>query len=398
DVIDQVLVTFFEKGRSFTGDETIEISSHGNPLILNRIIDCFLSEGCRLAERGEFSFRSFYNGKMDLVQAESVHDVVTAKNTESASHSLKGLGGGLSRRFLRIEEEIIAAMSFLEASIDFVEQDIEFADYAEIRAPLERAMLEVQSLVQSYDVGKNLNRGFKILLLGETNVGKSSLFNCLFSEEKAIVTDLPGTTRDLISSQAFVGHHLVEYSDSAGLRETDDEIEKIGVGRSLSASKEADLILYVVDGKKSDWKSLPETIDPRKSLLVVNKTDLFENNISKNDFLSRCPDSIQSEDMVLISALKNEGVDELVQKISQKLDSLTEAHSDDVLTQPRHFDHLKKVESFLEQALSLMVDGESPDLISQDLGMGLQEVHQIIGKEYDDEVLDRIFSQFCIGK
>jgi tRNA modification GTPase len=394
--IDQALVTYFEEGKSFTGDESVEISCHGNPLIINEITNYLLSLGCRAAERGEFSFRAFYNGKIDLVQAESIQQIVFSKNKVGSQASLEQLTGSLSKEILLIEDKLINVLSHLEAMIDFVEEDIAPDEFALLINNLKDLSLSINELVESYSVGKNLNEGHRILLFGNTNAGKSSLFNHLLNDERAIVTDIHGTTRDLIRGQMFLGNNLIELIDSAGIRESEDIIEKIGIDKSLQEVNKADLVLHIIDSTKPININELEMTDKSKTLFVFNKIDLLKADVDCNEmiasqfFIDQVP--------VKISAILGRGIAELINEIKNRLIKDNVDDGKVVITQARHFNHLNNLLNHIVQSLSLLDINESPDLISQELSLGLSEIHQILGKEYNDEILDRVFSEFCIGK
>lgn len=401
--IDQVLVTFFEKGRSFTGDPSVEISCHGNPLIINTIVRYYLDHGCRSAEKGEFSFRAYYNGKIDLVQAESIQSLVTSNMRQGSNQFLEQLQGRLSKVFDELENTIVTALAHLEASIDFTEEDIETADFAAVETLVQQTIEQLQPLLSSYDVGKVLQDDLKILILGKTNAGKSSLFNRCIEAERAIVTEVEGTTRDLVTEKRFLGNNSVQFIDSAGLRETSDVVEKIGIQKSLDQVDEADLILAVIDldnpGDLSHFVNTPVS----KIYFVFNKMDLVTSEVDqekvKNTVFAELGITTSETPFSFVSSKTGEGVKDLLLRIEKKvLSHLGDVAGEAVVTQARHFNHLEKLSGHLVQTLSLIEDQESPDLVSQELQMGLLEIHQLLGKEYDDEVLDKIFSSFCIGK
>lgn len=400
--VDQVLATYFAKNQSFTGDESVEISCHGNPLIVNQITNAYLKKGCRTAERGEFSFRAFYNGKIDLVQAEAIQQLVLTKNHIGSHVSLEHLKGKLSERFKTLEDDLILALSHLEASIDFVEQDIDTADYGAIETIAARLKENIDGLIKTYDVGKTIAESYRVLLVGPTNVGKSSLFNKIFGENKAIVTDIAGTTRDLISGQLFLGNNNIELMDSAGLRESADPIEKIGMGKTLEKMGSTDLLLYIIDSSQElDFAAL-EKLPLKKTLFVFNKMDLMKSAESETLLWGKLQghfNDIRRDQILFVSALEDKGVEFLAQTIENRLvHSNQKVGEQAVVTQARHYNHLVKLKEHLATAHDLLDIQESPDLISQELTMGLSEVHRLLGKEYDDQILDKIFAEFCLGK
>jgi tRNA modification GTPase len=397
--VDQVLVTYFESGRSFTGDEVLEISTHGNPLITNRIVNLLLSHGCRMAEPGEFSFRAFYNNKIDLIQAESINDLIMAQNTRKAASSLAKLKGNISSRLTQVEQSLISVMAELEASIDFSEEDIPLENSSHLVDQLRPSFEILVQLMDSYNVGRSLDKGAKILLLGSTNVGKSSLFNYFCKEDLAIVTDVPGTTRDLIRGQQFIGPHPVEFIDSAGLRVSDDQVESIGISLSRGMLPSADIVLFVFDSTQEIPVSELAHLPWEKTFLVFNKFDLIGEDTEY--FLKQVgdyfPDS--SKPLIhLVSAQTGFGVSSLISHVESHLSNLMAQDTGAEITQARHYNHLCVCHDHMTQAKALLNESESPDLVSQELMLALVEIQSILGKQFDDEILDKIFSQFCIGK
>ncbi len=400
--LDQVLLTYFEKGKSFTGDETVEIACHGNPLIVNAISQRFFEKGCRPAERGEFSFRAFYNGKIDLVQAESIHSLVTTKVRRGSETFVEQLKGQLSEIFNKIQDNLITTLAHLEATIDFVEQDIDPKELKPLKILLEETNKKVEELLLTYDTGKSLQKDPNILLLGATNAGKSSLFNQFVESDRAIVTDVAGTTRDFITESRFLGNNSFQFVDSAGLRETENKVEKIGIQKSLERVEASDLVLYIIDSSSPGDLSPLKNIPPHKVFLVFNKLDLFstpeEMDEIKSGVFSQWNLDFSSEKVAFVSSLTGEGVTNLLKKVEDRLVGETTSDGAVTITQSRHFNHLKQTFEHIDEALSLIENEESPDLISQELQMGLSEVYQLLGKTFDDEILDKIFSEFCIGK
>ena len=400
--IDQVLITYFKKDKSFTGDETIEISCHGNPLIINAIVNAYLNEGCRAAEKGEFSFRAYYNGKIDLIQAESIHQLVTTNNIEGSDSFLSQLQGRLSGEFKFVEDNLVLALSHLEASIDFVEQEIETANYQVVQEILALVKDKTEKLIDSYSVGKSLQGSFKVLLLGKTNVGKSSLFNKFVEKDRAIVTEIAGTTRDVITGQKFIGHNSVEFIDSAGLRETSDKIEKIGIEKSIEQIQKADLVLYLVDVTTPEENNLENFLPIEKTHIVFNKIDLLDSEEdilqAKDKFLKSSGLDFSNDKVSFISTLEGNSIVELILLLEKNIVQQRDHKENNLVTQARHYNHLCELNTNLKACFNLISIEESPDILSQELQLGLSEVHQLLGKEYNDEVLDKIFSQFCIGK
>lgn len=383
--IDEVLVSYFSKGKSFTGEETIEISLHGNPVLVNHCLELLVEGGARLAERGEFTFRAFMNGRIDLVQAESVLDLIQSQSRKAATLSLRQLDGEFSKRLLGIKDQLTRVLAHLEANIDFSSEDIEIAGKDSLIKDLEKGKDEVEQLLTQYKSGRILRSGYKVVLVGRPNVGKSSLLNALLNEEKAIVTHIEGTTRDLIEGSFFIDGYQVDLTDTAGLRDSQDEIEKMGQGRALEKVKQADLVLMIFDGEQGvldEDSKLLETLPKDKTLTLFNKSDLYEKPF----------------DGLEISAKTGEGLKELKGLILQRILSEVTLEDSAVSMNSRHFNHLTAARQLLVDSLTLMVNDESPDLIALELHQALREVYSILGEIYDDQVMDQVFNQFCIGK
>ncbi len=400
EMIDQALVTYFEKDKSFTGDETVEIACHGNPLIVNQVVELYLKNNCRLAERGEFSFRAFFNGKIDLVQAESIQSLVMSKNQWGSKTFLQQLQGGLSSQIDEINDGLILALSHLEASIDFSEEDIEPKEREHLQSILIHLKQTCDELIKTYDLGKTIHQAQKIVILGQTNVGKSSLFNAILKQDRSIVTDIEGTTRDLVSARKFIENLEFEFVDSAGLRESSDLVESLGIQKSYEQAKEADLILYVFDSVRRLDDNI-EFLPLDKTFFVFNKEDLRDKKQSRESLIQKLQEKkpdIKLTQVFFVSSLHKDGIGLLLEEINKHFSLKNSFDETFVVTQARHFAHLKKASKHLEVSMELLSQLESPDLISQELSLALSEILQIMGKEYNDEVLDKIFQEFCLGK
>ncbi|NCN95647.1 MAG: tRNA uridine-5-carboxymethylaminomethyl(34) synthesis GTPase MnmE [Bdellovibrionales bacterium] len=392
DKVDEVLVSYFEEGRGFTGEDSFEISLHGNPRLVDRCLEVLIDAGARQAERGEFTFRAFINGRVDLVQAESVLDLIQSQSRKAAGLSLRQLEGQLSKSLFKMKERLTFILAHLEANIDFASEDIQVAEMRDLESQLSEVISEIQKLLSGYRSGQILKSGFKVVLVGRPNVGKSSLLNGLLQEEKAIVTSIEGTTRDLIEGQFLFGGYLVDLTDTAGQRDSVDEIELIGQKRAREKMASADLILVVLDGSVESQDpefNLTEGLDPTKVLVVVNKMDLPQK--LSLDFWS-------DFDRVEVSSKTGSGLEELKTKILSRILSEMPSEESVVSLNARHFNHLKQAEKLLGDSLQLMIQDESPDLIALDLHGALREVYEILGEVYDDQVMDQVFNQFCIGK
>jgi tRNA modification GTPase len=398
DSIDEVLVSFFRAGRSFTGENVIEISCHGNPSICERILKSLTYLGARVADPGEFTYRAFMNGRLDLVQAESVLSLIEGQSKKATEIALQQLKGGISKELIQVEDNIIWLLANLEASIDFSTEDIEVVDNSLVLEKLERVDKVVSDLLNSYKTGRKVFSGYQVVFIGAPNAGKSSLLNNLLKEDRAIVSHIPGTTRDVIDDQLIIDGVQITFSDTAGLRETEDFIEAIGVKKSIDLSEKADLIFLVLDGTDSGFNSNLDSIIQYldKSIFIVNKADLL--TLEKQEeirilLLKR----FQKAEIHFLSALDETCGDKLKGIVKRVLLPQNLGHSA-LLSQTRHFDCLTKASNCLNRALGLVKSSSSVEFITLELKDALMRVQETLGKRYDDEVLDRIFKEFCIGK
>jgi tRNA modification GTPase len=390
--VDEVLITYFMAGRSFTGEETLEISLHGNPTLVNQCLELLVETGCRPAERGEFTFRAFSNGRIDLVQAESVLDLIQSQSRKAAALSLRQLEGRLSGQIRELKTLVTGVLAHLEANIDFSSEDIEVAQMKELRARTESARNLIRELLKSHRAGRILKSGYQVVLIGRPNVGKSSLLNALLGEEKAIVTSIEGTTRDLVEGRFFVDGYQVDVTDTAGLRASSDEIERIGQKRAEEKMAVADLHLAVFDSSQplsEDDSNLLKRLGKDRTLVLLNKGDL----VSQLD-----PKLFEGYPILSVSAKTSLGLDVLKGLLLERILQDLPSEESVVSLNARHFNHLSEAEKKLGNSLTLMVKDESPDLIALDLHQALQEIYSLLGEVYDDQVMDAVFNQFCIGK
>jgi tRNA modification GTPase len=402
EIIDECLLTYFAKGRSFTGDETLEISVHGGFSCSDRVLSELLSAGCRAAERGEFSFRSFYNGNIDLVQAEAIHSIIHSRSDLARSQALKQLTGSLSKSVDEIERDLIHVLAQLEASIDFSTEDIEPYSLNKTKQLTEDILSRVNRLAEGFKKGRVINEGLNIVIAGAPNAGKSSLYNSLLGRDKAIVSATPGTTRDVLESSYREFGLPLWLIDTAGLRETEEEVEKLGILRTKEKVELADYIFFVLDGTQVDtWDLEPIKSRLLKTVFIVTKIDqLNSQNRNKADFSKEISQKLGSHkptEVFLVSSVTLEGIQELKGFIEQK--SLVDIHQDEsLITQHRHFDHLSKCSKYLSGAVELFDKNASYDLLALEIQSGLREIFGLLGKEFDEQVLDHVFKQFCIGK
>lgn len=388
--VDEVIVTFYKAPRSYTAEDVVEISCHGSPVVLRYCLERLLQEGARLAQPGEFTMRAFLNGRIDLPQAEAVRELIEATTLFQAKMAARQLDGALSRRIQPIKDRLLELIALLEAGIDFAEDDVPVASDEEILARLRPIRDELKALLATFDYGRVVFSGFTLAIVGRPNVGKSSLFNRLLEQDRAIVTDIPGTTRDLVSETASIGGIPVRLVDTAGIRSTTDIVESIGVERSFQAMADADLSLVVFDISQplteEDHQLISRAASTGRYLLVANKADLPHR--------AELPDSA-----LIVSAKTGEGIEQLRQKILEQVapPDLLE-HESGFITSVRHQQHVREAVEGLDRAEQAVLEHLPHEMILIDLYSGLQALDALTGATTAEDILNRIFSTFCIGK
>jgi len=391
--IDEVLVSYFEHGRSFTGEKSFEISCHGSETLVNEVLLNLIRAGARAAGPGEFTFRAFMNGRIDLVQAESVLALVQSRSPKAARLALRQLSGDLSSRVQKIISLITGTLAHLEANIDFAAEDIEIASSQELASRIGLALAEVVEILKSYDQGQRVRNGMQVALVGKPNVGKSSLLNALVGEERAIVTSLAGTTRDFIEANWAEGGMQLTLVDTAGLREGADLVEKIGVARALERLQKVDLLLLVTEpGASPLEEEFTRQIPWERTVVIVNKMDLYKSGTGAK---AAYPESALHQ--LNVSCVTREGFGELREWLRAYLAQELGGEGT-LLSHARHYESLRVSEESLERALPLLRAGDSPDLIALELQAALRALHELLGVVYDDQVMDRVFQEFCLGK
>ena len=389
ETIDDVLLTVFREPHSYTGENSVEISSHGNPLIAEKIIGVFLELGARLAEPGEFTRRAFLNGKMDLAQAEAVADLINSRAEASLKGARNQLDGLLSKRVENLRRGLLEISSLIEIELDFAEEDLEFISKEKAINMIKKIVGEVDFLIDSFKFGKIVREGINATIVGKPNVGKSSLLNYILKESRAIVSHIPGTTRDVITEEVSIDGILFKLYDTAGIRVTEDTIEKEGVKRSREAVKRSDLVLFLSDASKGFdeeiYAELLKITDEKRIIKIMNKCDLKSVNEPRAD--------------VNLSALTGEGVDELFALMKKKtIGSSVYTERTALITNARQLQALKKSREFLERALESLQNRMSGEFVAVDLRAAMDALGEIIGKVTSDDILNNIFSNFCIGK
>ncbi|MCW3488971.1 tRNA uridine-5-carboxymethylaminomethyl(34) synthesis GTPase MnmE [Dethiobacter alkaliphilus] len=400
EVLDEALLAFMNSPRTYTTEDVVEINCHGGIMPLKKTLERTLQLGARLAEPGEFTQRAFLNGRIDLAQAEAVIQIIRAR-TETAMHlSVAQLQGRLSHKVGEIRQQLLSVLAHMEASIDFPEhQDVEDVAFVQLREAAKLAHKEIDSLLQTADKGRILREGLRTAIVGRPNVGKSSLLNALLKEQRAIVTDIPGTTRDVLEESVNLGGIALTMVDTAGIRETTDTVEKMGVERSREALGQADLVLYVLDASDdltAEDMELLQVAGEKPLIVIVNKTDLVS---SPADVTTKLHSELASVPVVPMSVVENKGLQELEEAIvSLVFQGDVKPSQSAMVTSARHKDALSRSLTFLQDMLSALASGFAIDLLAIDLHSALDALGEITGETVGADLADEIFSAFCIGK
>lgn len=394
ELVDEVLLTYMPGPRSYTREDVVEIQCHSGYAVLRQILQLVLAQGARLAQPGEFTLRAFLSGRLDLTQAEAVLEVIQARGAAGLKVATSHLAGGLGETIARLRQDLLDLLAQVEADLDFGEE-IPDLDYSALLSAVAALAQEVQTLSRSYGQGRVLREGLQVVLAGRPNVGKSSLLNRLLQTDRALVTDIPGTTRDIIAEQLILGGIPICLTDTAGLRQAQDQVEALGVARTQQYLRQADLILYLLDASQpwqpADTENLAK-LQGQQVLLVLNKIDLPV-VLSLPEVAATWPYQVMA-----ISALTGAGLAELQEAILQVALSQQAPPSGQIITQARHHQHLLRCLTHLQQVQEQLAGGGLPELVAMELQGAVQELGAILGLEIGEEVLDRIFSQFCLGK
>lgn len=390
-IIDEVLVTVFKTPRSFTKEDSVEISCHGSDYIIRQILKLLITKGARIAKPGEFTQRAFLNGQFDLVQAEAVADLIAADSQASHKTALNQLRGGFSKKLASLRSELIHFASMIELELDFGEEDVEFAQRDDLRRLIDALLATIQPLISSFDFGNAIKEGVPVAIIGSPNVGKSTLLNVLLNEEKAIVTSIAGTTRDVIEDTIVLDGLKFRFIDTAGIRETTDVVESIGIERSKAAMDKADIVIFLFDSAATlaENKALAALLPGNKDLLfVLNKTDINPSLASE-----LAGDAL---DIIPISAHTQQNLPALTGKLVSLVHG--QAAGDTVVTNLRHYEHLLKTSDSLTDVLNGLSLGVTGDFLAQDIRLALHHLGEITGTIVTDDLLENIFRKFCIGK
>lgn len=394
-IIDEVLISYMKSPNTYTKEDIIEINCHGGIISAKKILDTVLSYGCRTAERGEFTKRAFLNGRIDLTQAEAVIDIINSKTDSSHEISVKHLEGRLSKQINSVINEIMELLANIEVNIDFPEYDEDEITVEKVKILCDNLLEELNILIKTADTGKIFKEGIKTVILGKPNVGKSSLMNFLLNENRAIVTEIPGTTRDTIEEYVNIKGVPLRIIDTAGIRETNDTVEKIGVEKALEKVSDADLVIMVFDSSKELEKEDEKILDyikNKKSIYIRNKTDL-ENKLNLVDYKE-----IENE-IINISILQNQGLDDIIDKINKMFfEGHLNASDELIINNVRHKNLLIKAKESIEEVLKSIQNNMTIDFIEIDLKEAMKQLGLIVGKSVSDDLVDKIFNEFCIGK
>ncbi|RRJ89350.1 tRNA uridine-5-carboxymethylaminomethyl(34) synthesis GTPase MnmE [Paenimyroides tangerinum] len=403
-VYDQVLISLFKGTNSYTGEPTVEISCHGSTFIQQQIIQLLLRKGCRMATPGEFTMRSFLNGKMDLSQAEAVSDLIASDNEASHQIAMQQMRGGFSNEIAKLREELLNFASLIELELDFSEEDVEFADRTAFRELVNRIEFVLKRLIDSFAVGNVIKNGIPVAIVGEPNVGKSTLLNALLNEERAIVSDIAGTTRDTIEDELVINGIGFRFIDTAGIRETKDVVESIGIQKTFEKIEQAQVVLYLFESLKFKEQSSDYIIEieriknkyPQKPLVVViNKIDLLSETEIQNIKLQLETLNVKLQ---TISAKNKIGVEELKNALLNFVDTGALRNNETIITNTRHYDSLLKALEEIEKVKWGLDGNLSADLMAIDIRQALYYFGEITGQVTNDELLGNIFANFCIGK
>ena len=406
--IDDVLVSVFRAPHSYTGEDSTEISCHGSRYILQQVLQRLIEVGCRQAEPGEYTRRAYMNGKMDLSQAEAVADLIASTNKATHQMALSQLKGHFSSELTLLREKLLKMTSLLELELDFSDhEELEFADRSELRALAAEIEKKITTLAHSFETGNALKQGVPVAIVGKTNVGKSTLLNRLLHEEKAIVSNIHGTTRDVIEDTTLIDGITFRFIDTAGIRKTDDVVENIGIERTYQKMEEAKIVIWLLDAQptEAEIEDMKEKNQGKKLLMVFNKIDeiSFDKAVLSSDENSQTSSSVSLSDenvsILNISARTGENVSDLEQALVRAADIPEITENDVIITSARHYEALTRANDSLQRVIESMDMGMSGDIIAEDLKIALEELGEITGGQISSqETLNNIFKHFCIGK
>jgi len=399
ELLDDVLVSVFRNPHSYTGEDSVEISCHGSPYIQQKLLENLINSGIRLARPGEFTMRAFLNGKMDLAQAEAVADLIASNSKTAHNLAIDQMRGGFSKRIGELRKELIGFASLIELELDFSEENVEFADRQQLLDLIRKIKTEIESLIQSFNFGNVLKAGIPVAIIGKPNVGKSTLLNTLLQEEKAIVSEIPGTTRDSIEDTIIIDGVAFRFIDTAGLRPTEDTIETIGIERTLEKIKQARIILFVFDVATCTMDQIKEVIEEHRHLIndPSKRVILIGNKIDQLIEIPKGFKDLLEMETIFVSAKRKENInlisDSLLKSVSRE-----QIEDNAIVSNTRHYEALSNSLNALNSVEEAMLQGISSDLVASDIRQALYHLGTITGQIVNDDILDHIFKNFCIGK
>ncbi len=397
-IIDEVLVTLFKAPTTYTGEEIVEISCHGSVFIQQQILQLLFKQGARPAQAGEFTLRAFLNGKLDLSQAEAVADLIASNSASSHQVAMQHMRGGFSSKIAVLRENLLNFASLIELELDFSEEDVEFADRSDLKKLVHTILTIIEKLILSFDLGNVIKHGVPVAIVGKPNAGKSTLLNVLLDDERAIVSEIPGTTRDTIEDELIIDGVLFRFIDTAGLRTTTDVIEQIGVNKAFEVIKKSAIIIYLFDTHElslgdlqQELKVIEEHIGTSQLVVVGNKIDFENVEALKKEFQA-------IENITFISAKEKNNIEELKHKLVSLFDTRTVNTTDTIVTNSRHVSSLNKAFAALSKVNEGLATNIQSDFLALDIRYALEALGEITGQVTNDDLLGNIFSKFCIGK
>ena len=409
DVIDEVMVSVFHAPKTFTTENSVEISFHGSPHIAKRILEVLIKNGARMAKAGEFTMLAFMNGRIDLSQAESIADLIASENEASRKVALNQLKGGITHEISELRRDLLNFTSLVELELDFAEEDVEFADRTALNMLLDRIEEKLKSLIDSFQYGNAIKNGVAVAIIGKPNAGKSTLLNALLKEERAIVSDIAGTTRDTIEEVLHIKGNACRLIDTAGLRETTDEIEKIGVEKAKEKVENAQILVYLIDSNSNDISEDMEMLqelmrEDLKTIICFTKVDTATNSSNSHELSKKLEEALSFRlpssifHLLEISAKENHNLDKLKNELSSFVETLKTDESNVIITNQRHYEALQKSLESVKRVKEATTQSFHTELLAYELRYALEHLGEISGEFTNDEVLGNIFSKFCIGK
>lgn len=397
-VIDEVVVSLYRAPNSYTGEESVEISCHGSGFILQQVLALFLKNGCRMAEPGEFTMRAFFNAKLDLSQAEAVADLIASNSAVSHQVAMQQMRGGYSSKIKILRDHLLNFASLIELELDFSEEDVEFADRADLKKLIFQISGIILKLLESFEVGNVIKNGIPVAIVGKPNAGKSTLLNLLLDDEKAIVSEIPGTTRDLIEDEMVIDGILFRFIDTAGIRTTTDIVEQMGVNKAFEVIKKSAIVIYLFDSHELSSGDLKMEVDLMRQhvngaqlVIVANKIDVEGEDTLRKEYAS-------FSDLIYISAKEGRNINELKKKLLSLFDNKAVNATETIVTSARHAESLRKALQALNKVTEGLNNKVPGDLLALDIRFALDELGGITGEVTNDDLLGNIFSKFCIGK